>query len=405
MLIRRAAWFLAALVALAAFAWLGVQVYVSRAAPERFRAWNGRFAWIVGPPPEALEKAAEEHVRLGLERLNDRSLPAGERVGAYREELRKAEALLVRSLRAQPAQARALAQLAAVRWELQPPLDEEGVRSHLAMIELASAMAPTAPGIQARLGELLLKMGRRDEAVDYLARAVKLNAEFVPQVVSVMRDNLFDADEILSALPSSADLLAGLLRPFLEDGGEARYRDAIEDLLAAEPSRSTVRLLQSYGTVCLALDQPARLRGRLEELGPLEDADAEAARWGQMAKASLALGEPQRAIDEARSGFRVAPDSPVPAEDLGDVALRAGDAALAIEAYRDALRRMAQNAADPSARAGIYDKVGRAEEQLGRPDRAYDDYRRALRLDPAQQHARKRIEEMEAAAGLGAGER
>lgn len=397
----RAVWFLGALILLFAFVWLSVQVYVSRNDPEGFRAWDGPRAWVVGPPPDALEKAAEEHVRLGLERLNDRSLPAGDRVGGYREELRMAETLLVGSLRAQPAQARVLAQLAAVRWELDPPLDDDGVRTHLEMIALASSMAPTVPGIQVQLGELLLKMGRRDEAVEYLVRAVELNPEFVPRVVSVMRDNLFGAEQILSALPPGPDLLASLLQPFLEDGGETRYLDALETLLADDPPRCTVKLLQSYGTVCVALDQAGRLRERMEEIGPLEAPEEEAARWHQLARASLAMGEPRRAVDEARTAARSVPDSPVQAELLGDVALRAGDAGLAVEAYREALRLIAHSSGIPLARARYYDKLGLAEERLGRPDRAYDNYVRALRLDPGREHARKRVEEMEAAAGLG----
>jgi len=111
----RAAWFLIALAGLVLFGWLSVQVYRSQIDPEGFPAGDGAYAWIVGPPPDALREAAERHARLALERLNDRSLPPEQRLASYREELGKAEKLLVRSLRAQPAQARVLAQLAAVR--------------------------------------------------------------------------------------------------------------------------------------------------------------------------------------------------------------------------------------------------------------------------------------------------
>ena len=44
----------------------------------------------------------------------------------------------------------------------------------VAMIALASEMAPTVPSVQIKLGELLLKMGRRIEAQEYLHRAVEL---------------------------------------------------------------------------------------------------------------------------------------------------------------------------------------------------------------------------------------
>ena len=103
-------------------AWLAVQVYRSKTDPENFRAWDGPRAWVVGPSADALEAAARQRLSAGLGFLEDAALPAPERIRLYREQLERAEALLVRSLRAQPAQARALATLAAVRWELAPPL-------------------------------------------------------------------------------------------------------------------------------------------------------------------------------------------------------------------------------------------------------------------------------------------
>ena len=100
-----------------------------------------------------------------LATLNDTSLSPKQRMESYRKHLREAEGLLLRSLRAQPAQAGVLAQLAAVRWELHPPLSEAASRRHLEMINLASQMAPRVPRVQLQLGELLLKMGRRDDAL------------------------------------------------------------------------------------------------------------------------------------------------------------------------------------------------------------------------------------------------
>jgi hypothetical protein len=44
--------------------------------------------------------------------------------------------------------------------------------------------------------------------------------------------------------------------------------------------------------------------------------------------------------------------------------------------------------------------IGEAEELRGEPARAYDAYRMALKLHPEESHARKRVAEMERAAGL-----
>ena len=130
-----------ALVALGSYAWLAVQIYRAHTDPEHFQAWSGPHAWILGPTAKSLNRVAAAKIDAGIAALNDTARPSSWRLATHRNNLREAEQLLARSLRAQPAQARTLARLAAIRFELDPPLDEEGVRRFLRTIETASTMA------------------------------------------------------------------------------------------------------------------------------------------------------------------------------------------------------------------------------------------------------------------------
>jgi tetratricopeptide (TPR) repeat protein len=394
---RRAALALGAAAGLVVFVWLSIQVYRSKQDPENFRAWDGPYAWIVGPPAKSLTAAAHDRMEAGLELLEDTSRPAPERIRLYRAELERAEDLLIRSLRAQPAQAGALASLAAVRWELDPPVTAEAVRKHLDMIALASRMAPTFPDVQRDLGELLLKMGRRDEALGYLARTVELDPRLSREVVQMLQDYLFTADQMLAALPRNAQVLAYLERPYREESREATYLELLEEALrnGVDPI-----LLTRYGSTCLRLARPDRLLDRMDAFGELPDVEVEAERLKQRARALVALHEPALAVEAATRSRELQPEVPHRAEYLGDVALRAGEHATAEAAYRDSLRLLARAKAGAVVRARLYRKIGQVEEDRGKPDRAYDAYRRALELDPAEPLARERVDAMERAAGF-----
>ncbi len=382
---------------LAVFVWLSVQVYLSKTDPESYRAWDGPYAWIIGPPAAELEQAAQAHIQAGQEILNDTSRPPSERIGLYREKLERAEALLVRSLRAQPAQARALAALAAVRWELDPPLTSAAVETHLEMIALASRMAPTDPDGQKRLGQLLLNMGRRGEALEYLSRAVELDSELSREVIALLQDNLLTANQMLDALPKHATVLVHLERPFRDESKGAEYLELLEDALTKEIDPA---LLVRYGSTCVRQREFARLLRYMDEFGSLTDVAAEAERLTQRSRALVAIGRAQLALEDARQARTLQPTLFRRAEQLGDVALSAQDQALAVGAYRDALGILARTTGNAKHRARLYRKIGEAEEQRARPDLAYDAYRKAVELNPDELRARKRLTEMERAAGF-----
>jgi Tfp pilus assembly protein PilF len=80
--------------------------------------------------------------------------------------------------------------------------------------------------------------------------------------------------------------------------------------------------------------------------------------------------------------------------------LQAGRPDEAVKSFRDALSLVSRGSGDKGWRAGLYSAIGGAEEARGKPDVAYDAYRKAVDLDPGQERARQRLAEMEKAAGI-----
>ena len=214
----RAIWIVLGFTTLLAYCWLTIQSYRAASDPEGSATLEAPFAWIIGPAADASAKTAGDRIVHGLEVLNDTSQPAADRIAGYRAELRASEYLLVQSLRAQPTRALVLAQLASVRWELNPPLNVESSEQYLEMIALASEISSESPRVQMKLGELLLNMGRYDEAVPYLAHTVAIDSSTTVDVIETMRNHLFRAKDILAALPRNAHVLAGLQDPFFDQG-------------------------------------------------------------------------------------------------------------------------------------------------------------------------------------------
>lgn len=381
--------------ALVVYAWLAAEVYrlkQDRApAGDPPRVFSG---WVLGPPGSALSKAAEHTAREGLDVLAERSRPPAERVRAYRERLAVVESLLERSLRADPAQPRALSQLAAVEWELRPPVSPREIARQLERIELASRMAPNVPVVQLRLGRLLLEMNRHEEAMVYFRRTLDLAPQHAATIASVLRQRMMSPTAIQDALGDRAETLVALRQDFLDQGLADAFLTAVE----RRGDRLTTQLLRAYARTCLETGRPERLRDRMGDIGPFERHDLEAERWSQRARAHAALGQFDLALEDARAALARQPASERFLEELGDLALLAQDGDTALRSYRSALGRAAARSGPPATRARLYRKIGQAEDLLGRPDRAYDAYRRALALDPREPFARSRAAELEARA-------
>ncbi len=377
---------------LTGFAGLSIAVYRTRVDVDALTAGSG----VLGPPGREFTAAAERHMEAGLEILNDRTLPAAERLSGYRGELAKAERLLIEGLRAQPTQAYAIARLAAVRWELDPPFTEEAQEPFVGMIRTASAMAPTMPRVQQSLGELLLRMGRPDEGAAYLARTLELDPSLADSVVESMRSGGLTAATMLAALPRQPAVLAALYEPFREAGKLDAYVHAVESTLPV----ATPTLLGTYTTAAIASGEAEGARKRLRTLEFLTNPNLEAARFRQIGRLDLTLDDLGGALSATRRARSLAPSDPWIADALGDVYLRSERSGEAIREYRAALALVARGSANPRFRAQLYRKIGQAQEAAGRPDDAYEAYRKAVDLDPEESIASRRLDAMHRAAGV-----
>jgi tetratricopeptide (TPR) repeat protein len=376
--------------------WLAVVTYRDRTDPEASLPARGPHATLLAPPSRAWNEAVSTHVADGLRALNDTAEEPADRLRRYREQLLAAERLLVESLRAQPAQARALAQLAAVRFELEVPMDEDAAEKHLEMIETAAEMAPHVPRVQMQIGALLLKMGRRREAEIYLGRAVALDPGLAGSVVVELEQSLYTPKEMLRVLPPLASALVALEPSFRAAGKLGEYLEALEPAMV----KPTAPLLAVYADACLAAGDPARVVRRLEALGMLREPALEAEKRVQRARARLALQDPKAAVEDSRVACSILPDDARIAELHGRIALDAEDPKEAAGAFRRALGLLARGSGDGRVRARLYREIGEAEEKLGSPARAYDAYRRAVELDASEPIAKRRISQMRKAAGF-----
>ena len=392
----RRALFAVTTVALVGYGWFAVQVYRAQETPESFEAWNGAYSWIVGPKARDLTRSAETRMREGVESLNDPKLPGPERLAEYRSSLAAAEQLLVRSLRANPAQAKALTDLAATRFELDPPLTPEGNERMLRMIDLASSMAPRVPRVQHRLGELLLGMGLRGEALPYFRRTIELDPRRSRDVIETLARYLVPLDEMLAALPRTSQTLAALRPEFAVYDRRSDYLDLVE----AENKFDATSIFFAYTDACLRAGQPERLLHTLTALKELNDPALEAVRLAQLSRGHQQVGDHASAISAAERAVAAQPDTHWLSERLGDAAAAGGQYDYALSALNDALRKVAIQAANPLPRARLYRKIAAVEQSRGRPDRAYDAYQRALAADPDDALAKRRIAEMESAAAI-----
>lgn len=351
--------------------------------------------WILGPSAGALQASARAHLEAGLDALGEPSKPAEIRHRAYLSEMDTARALLERSLRANPIQPSAWARLAAIRWEsalTSDPLDRDAT---LELIATASSMAANVPEVQSELGALLLRMGRIEEATPYLRHAIELDTSVAAYVVETLAGAGIEPPRIAETLPTVPEVLIALRRPYLDAGLGEEYLALLESALAS-PTSSLVR---GYVDACVELRQSRRALARLRSLAPFADPGLELARLVQASRAARAAEDPVTALEFASEAARHSADGFEALHALGLAQLASGDAESAVRSLRKAVAGAARMGSGTHYRSRLYSDLGRAEERAGRPDRAYDDYRRALELDPESAFPRQRLEAMRRSAG------
>jgi tetratricopeptide (TPR) repeat protein len=159
-------------------------------------------------------------------------------------------------------------------------------------------------------------------------------------------------------------------------------------------------LLRTFGETCTTAGEPRMLLDRLESLGASSDPSTEAERLLQIAWARLELGETAAALEDAELARRQKPGVERYHDQLGLIALRAGQPEIAEKAFRRALAVAVRGSAGARRRGELYRRIGQALDAHGRADQAYDAYKQAVSLSPEDPHALRRVHEMEKAAGV-----
>ncbi len=383
--VRRAALILA----LAAYAVVCVRLHLARRDPE-----GSLLAWPP-PTPAALGTAADGRLEAATAVLQG-SADAAARAARYRAEIEAADRDLARSLALLPAQPRAIAKLAAIRWELDPPATDEAERSLRDLVVTAASMAPGVPEVQYMLGSLLLRMGRDDEGLRYLHRALELTPSRSGDAVGLLREIGWTASRMAEALPATPEVLAALYLPASDDGALADYVERIEPLVAGH----LVALANTYGSACIQTGQADRLAALAERIGARTDPEQEAARLLRVARAAHAAGRPAAAIAPSRRASDLAPSVPWVQEIAGQLLLAADRPDEAIVYFRRALTAVARFPGWESYRASVYVQIGACEERRFRPDRAFDEYKRALAVDPSCAAAAAALDRIRRGTGL-----
>jgi tetratricopeptide (TPR) repeat protein len=377
------------------FAWTALRNYqLSRNLTTAPSAWRSRVP-VWAPDAHSLKNAATLRMRAALVALDNEDLPAATRLAAYRTELEVARSLLQRSLLANPVQPGSLAKLAAVRWELDSRDSETDHRDLLAMIATASALATQVPEVQSDLGALLSRMGQIDAAVSYLSRAVTLDPRVAAAAVGALFDAGVDPEHISASLPAVSEVLIALRRPYLASGQPSEYVALLERSLATSPE-SVLRL---YVDVCIEVGQSPHAFEFIQALGLSGHDEVDAPRLLSGSRASRAAGRGDVAVTLAERARQLSPERPIVLHELGLAYLAAGASTQAIRALREAIGKAATSETDRRFRSALYCDLGRAEEQAGHPDRAYDEYRRSLQLDPDARYPRQRLDAMRRFAG------
>jgi tetratricopeptide (TPR) repeat protein len=129
------------------------------------------------------------------------------------------------------------------------------------------------------------------------------------------------------------------------------------------------KIVQSYGTK------------RTKELAEIHR---------RLARAYLADGEGQRALDELDKAFRIEPGNVAVLALLGEVALNVGDLKKAQQMYRALLLQKLEDSG-PIKKAMVFVRLGDIHDKLGEKPKAVQMYERALQTDATLDEAKSKL--------------
>jgi tetratricopeptide (TPR) repeat protein len=330
---------------------------------------------------------AMESLKRALIALDDEALVSTARLAVYGDGLAETEALLRRALRACPTDTSSIERLATVRWEsgvLAGTPDGDSVSS---LIEIAARRAPRVPAIQTELAELSYRMGHREDAARFMAKAVSLSPSTASRAVTAMTGAGVLPETIAGQLPRVPEVLIALKSYYLNTN------QALEFVILVEPDlpRFGSKLLPIYGDACLRAKEPERLVRTAEALGQYPNREDETERQRQLAAGYAATDNAPSALLAIDRAVQLSPLDPTLKETNGTMLLAAGRPAEAEDLFRAALTDISATARFQWLRPRLYADVGLALDAQGQAEAAVDSYRMALQRNPAESVASARL--------------
>lgn len=256
----------------------------------------------------------------------------------------------------------------------------QALADSIALAEQAVATFPNSGQYRSRLGGLLGRAGRHDEAIAALREAARLDpqsAEYKYELGLALRD----ADLVAQSLEAFEAAIArdGNVARFYAGYGVALLRagrasDAVDKLRRASRMEPGVAQHQAgLGRALKAAGRPGEATVAFQAAVQLDAASAEYR--GELALALEADDRADRAISEMIEAARLAPAEPSYRRELGRLLQASNRSDEARNAYTEAVRLDSANAGSHAALAALL-------QAMSRPFEAVLEYRAAIRLDP-----------------------
>jgi len=221
-------------------------------------------------------------------------------------------------------------------------------------------------------------VGRGDEAIDALRRAVSLDSRHAPAWQSLGHQLKVAGDEAGSAQAFERHFALSTRHPelveavtLLREGKLGKAERIVRELLKEYPTDvSAIRVLADIGIKVGQLKDARNLLERCLELAP----DFHAARHSY-ALVLIRLQKPEAALIEAEKLLAIEPNNPNFLTLKGSILVRIGDHEEAIRLYEKVLKNYPNQ-----ARAQM--SYGHTLKTVGRLDEAISAYRKCIRLSP-----------------------
>ena len=248
----------------------------------------------------------------------------------------------------------------------------------LDVLETLFAEYRDSPDFLHEMAQCLGAIGRGDEAVSMLRRAVNLDSGHAPSWQSLGHQLTVAGDEEGSRQAFERHFELSTRHPelveavkLLRDGKLGKAERIVRDLLKKYPADVTaIRVLADIGVKVGHLKDARNLLERCLELAP----DFHAARHGY-AMILMRLQEPEAALQEAGKLLALEPNNANFLTLKGTILVRIGDHEEALEIYERVLK-------DYPNQARAQMSYGHTLKTVGRLDEAIEAYRKCIRLSP-----------------------